>query len=218
MVPLGSAQICRVLDAINDKVSRAQDCKLHILGFAKADQLHDFKKYSIYSFDTTSPLLRAFKDNVRNYYQLQSEGGLDYFTAIRIPSTTSPSVQRRLIKPGKEKLEDLVAMEGRALMNVRKYAEGQASIDEAVDAVIDYSRKTTWSEKVSEATNENRLEKLAVQYRRTLVEKAWLGCSCAVCRKAGIEVMIFRGSNRNKRRGIHNLSVYHQHLQAVMAA
>jgi hypothetical protein len=218
MVPLGSAQICRVLDAIGDKVSRAQDCKLHILGFAKADQLHEFKKYSIYSFDTTSPLLRAFKDNVRNYYQLQNEGGLDYFTAIRIPSTASPSVQRRLIKPGKEKLEDLVAMEGRALMNVRKYTEGQASIDEAVDAVIDYSRKTTWSEKVSDASNENRLEKLAVQYRRTLTEKPWLDCSCAVCRTAGIEVMLFRGSNRNKRRGIHNLFVYHQHLQAVMAA
>ncbi len=218
MVPLGSERICQVLDAIYDKIPNVRKSKLHILGFAKADQLHDFKKYSLYSFDTTSPLLRAFKDNVKNYYQLQNGGGLDYFTAIRIPSTSSPSIQRRLIKPGKEKLEDLVVMENKALASLREYAKGQASIDEALKSVIDYSRKTTWSEKSSVTSNENRLTKLAGEYRRTLTEKAWLDCPCSVCRAAGVEVLIFRGSNRNKRRGIHNLYAYNQHLKAVLAA
>ena len=33
-------------------------------------------------------------------------------------------------------------------------------------------------------------------------------CSCAICSAIRIEVIIFRASKRNKRRGMHNLSVY----------
>jgi hypothetical protein len=34
----------------------------------------------------------------------------------------------------------------------------------------------------------------------------------------GVEVIIFRASNRNKRRGFHNLGVYHKHLQKTVGA
>ena len=36
----------------------------------------------------------------------------------------------------------------------------------------------------------------------------WKHCDCAVCRDAGIQVIIFRGTERNKRRGFHNLHVF----------
>jgi hypothetical protein len=33
-----------------------------------------------------------------------------------------------------------------------------------------------------------------------------------------VEVIIFRSSNRNKRRGFHNLAVYHEHVQRNLSA
>ena len=33
-----------------------------------------------------------------------------------------------------------------------------------------------------------------------------------ICEKAGIEIVLFRGAERNKRRGFHNLHVFRQRL------
>jgi hypothetical protein len=52
------------------------------------------------------------------------------------------------------------------------------------------------------------MAKLGQGYRETLSDRPWEGCACSICSSAGIEVMLFRASNRNKRRGIHNLGVY----------
>ncbi|TGS35558.1 hypothetical protein EN825_35160, partial [Mesorhizobium sp. M8A.F.Ca.ET.182.01.1.1] len=49
---------------------------------------------------------------------------------------------------------------------------------------------------------------LRERYKRTLVDRPWKKCSCAICSALSIEVVLFRASNRNKRRGIHNLGVY----------
>ena len=43
----------------------------------------------------------------------------------------------------------------------------------------------------------------------------WKRCDCAVCRDAGIQVIIFRGTERNKRRGFHNLHVFARRLRAA---
>ena len=43
------------------------------------------------------------------------------------------------------------------------------------------------------------------EYARVLKDAPWRTCPCAVCREIGIEVILFRGLNRNKRRGFHNL-------------
>jgi hypothetical protein len=51
-------------------------------------------------------------------------------------------------------------------------------------------------------------------YRRTLSDKPWKKCACRVCREGGVEALLFRNSNRNKRRGMHNLHVFYQHLLA----
>ena len=55
-------------------------------------------------------------------------------------------------------------------------------------------------------------------YRRTLADRPWEACSCRTCREGGIESVIFRSSNRNKRRGIHNLHVFYKHLTKNRAA
>jgi hypothetical protein len=57
-----------------------------------------------------------------------------------------------------------------------------------------------------------KLDTLRDRYSRTLKDRPWQSCDCEVCRKAGVEVIIFRASNRNKRRGIHNLQAYRRHI------
>jgi hypothetical protein len=43
--------------------------------------------------------------------------------------------------------------------------------------------------------------------------RPWEKCRCPVCRDMGIEVAVFRGTGRNKRRGFHNTWVlYHKIL------
>lgn len=42
-------------------------------------------------------------------------------------------------------------------------------------------------------------------YRRTLEERPWDRCDCPFCEKNGIQMCIFRGNNRNRRRGFHNM-------------
>ena len=44
----------------------------------------------------------------------------------------------------------------------------------------------------------------------TLNARPWVDDDCAICREVGIETIIFRGNNRNRRRGFHNSYVFYQ--------
>ena len=46
----------------------------------------------------------------------------------------------------------------------------------------------------------------------------WRECHCGLCAEHGIEIAIFRGSERNKRRGFHNLSVLAGKMKLLKAA
>ena len=61
-------------------------------------------------------------------------------------------------------------------------------------------------------SREKLRESIRAATRRTLADRPWLKRSCEICMTASVEVVIFRSGNRNKRRGIHNLYVFHTHL------
>ena len=48
-----------------------------------------------------------------------------------------------------------------------------------------------------------------------LKKQPWKNCDCKICNEIGIEVAIFRGNNRNRRRGVHNLYVYGNRLKEL---
>jgi hypothetical protein len=216
MVPLSMKSIASVLNAIQTRVPA--DTKLHLLGFAKAESIDQFEGFrNLYSFDSTSPLLRAFKDSTRNYYVRTKDGDLDYYTAIRIPQAIENSRLTRRVKEGRLRQEDVLAAEHRALQATRALDKNKASVEEALDGLLEYAVMMLPPGQ-SESKTAQELERLRKKYARTLGAAPWKECRCAVCRSAGIEVAIFRGSNRNKRRGIHNLSVYYEHLKVSMGA
>ncbi|WP_115862532.1 DUF6884 domain-containing protein [Halorussus litoreus] len=47
-------------------------------------------------------------------------------------------------------------------------------------------------------------EDLLEEYQRTLQNRPWEKCDCSICTENSIEVCIFRGNDRNRRRGFHN--------------
>jgi hypothetical protein len=178
------------------------------LGFAKADDISSFGKYRITSFDTTSPLLRAFKDARQNYYLGEPGGRISYYTAIRVPQALENTKLLRLAKRGALNQEVLVKLERAALGALRRFDREQASVDETLEAVLAYAAPALLGASIEDLPGSNDIAQLETRYRRTLGERPWKQCGCSICRELSIEVIIFRASNRNKRRGIHNLQVF----------
>jgi hypothetical protein len=50
-------------------------------------------------------------------------------------------------------------------------------------------------------------------YRELLAAEPWTKCSCPICTEHGIEVAIFRGNNRNRRRGFHNTRQFYDQFE-----
>ena len=207
MVPLSIEQIERALAAIRAAIP--QRVRLHLLGFGKTDHLEAVRRYGVASFDTTSPLLRAFKDGKRNYYAVGEGRDLAYYTAVRIPQAIDNDKLLRRARRGRLDQESLLGLEARALDAVRRCAAGALAVGDAVEAVLAYGRYALWDDGASDGRNEARFDVLRSAYARTLGDRPWEACDCRVCRESGVEALIFRSSNRNKRRGMHNLHVFY---------
>ena len=182
--------------------------RIHVLGFAKADEIESFAPFRITSFDTTSPLIRAFKDAKANYYMPGADGRLKYYTAIRVPQALENPKLVRLAKRGVLNQEELVRLERSALQALRAYDRDEAELEETLEAVLTYAAPAALGATLDQMPGSSKVSDLRERYRRTLADQPWKNCACAICQALSIEVMIFRASNRNKRRGIHNVGVY----------
>ena len=209
-VPLKIDQLCRALAAIRAAIPPG--VRLHVLGFGKIENLADIERHGVASFDTTSPLVRAFKDARKNYWA-RTEGALDYYTAVRIPQAIENNRLKTKAMRGQVDQEEIKLLEATALDSVRALASGGGGLDAALDAVMAYWAQLNWTEETSEIQRRITMAKQRTVYERTLGDRPWETCSCRVCREIGVEALIFRNSNRNKRRGMHNLHVFHEHLK-----
>ena len=194
MASLKVEQIKNVLDAVRQT---SPAVRLHIFGFTKADHLHEFAPYQIESFDSTSPMIRAFKDGTKNYYF-----GKRLYTAIRVPQADELRTFKSDILAGNKNAKELRRQESAAMEALRAYADRKITVESALEPVLDYG------------ANISGVNRRAAYYE-TLTARPWEQCDCRACRESGIEVLIFRGSNRNRRRGFHNLQAVHRHLRSL---
>jgi len=214
LVPLRVDAIKQVLGCIREAIGPGT--ALHLLGFAKAEQIGEFTGYGISSFDSTSPLIRAFKDEKANYYTEDTQGGLAYYTAIRIPQAMENPRLMQGVKRGLFAADDLHVREERALRMLRAFDQGKESIEATLNSVMDYHQYLVRGESDDLNAQNKALERTRARIERTLRDAPWKHCGCAICRSAGVDVIIFRSSNRNKRRGFHNLGVYHKHVHRTL--
>jgi len=214
LVPLKTPDIAKVLDSIRKAIP--SDTKIHLLGFAKADHIGEFKKHKIESFDSTSPLIRAFKDARRNYYLPGTGGKLDYYAAIRIPQAIENAKLVQAIKRGQLDANTLQRQEGLALQAVRGFDQGVVALEDALEEIASYQHQLTLATEDDPALQAKAEEKNRKAIETTLREAPWKRCGCSICKAIGVEVIIFRSANRNRRRGFHNLGVYRKHVHDTL--
>jgi hypothetical protein len=193
-VPLKTPDILACLKAAN--LVRRDDTEFHLLGITRCENVKAFGDFGVVSFDSTSPLRKAFKDDKNNYYTLEGT-----YSAIRVPQVdANPALMRRIVA-GQVSQDDAREHEQRSLATLIRFSRREATLDETVDALRAYELIFDGSVDRSEV------------YRRVLEDRPWEQCPCEICRRLGIHVLIFRGAERNRRRGFHNLYVFNQQLQ-----
>jgi len=147
------------------------------------------------SFDSASWLRRAWLSGVNyfdNYYMMNSE--LKGYRAIRIPQIAKKRTGLR----GKKKLgqdvdlEQLKLLELDCLSRLRLYDAGIVGIEDVMPRLRELDKIL------------GKDRDLEQSYYNTLKDRPWRKCSCPVCKSIGVEVIVFRGNNRNRRRGFHN--------------
>ncbi|MCC7066703.1 MAG: hypothetical protein IT456_28165 [Planctomycetes bacterium] len=202
LVPLKTTQLLEVVRAVMTSVK--PDVKIHLLGVIRWEHLDELVRLGVASFDSTSPLRQAFLDSKSNYYT-GTEGGPAY-AAIRVPQSDGNLQLMRRISSGQLVSEKVRELERRCLDLLRAYGrdKSDAGLQELLDALDAYVRlidpKKSWRAK----------------HERTLRDRPWERCGCSVCKDVGIEVVMFRGANRNRRRGFHNLFVSYERVTSAV--
>lgn len=189
MVPLKTRDILACLSAISAALERGTE--LHLLGVTRVESMNDFSDLGVTSFDSTTPLRQAFMDDRANYHTDDTAYG-----AIRVPQVDgNPSLKRHILA-GDVSQKEALSLERAALKSLREFDAGRVGTDSALQAVLEY-----------EALVSTKSKSYADLYSKALEDTPWRSCRCALCRELGVEIIIFRGTERNKRRGFHNLQV-----------
>jgi len=105
----------------------------------------------------------------------------DSYTAIRFPISKDAS--------GKMK-------EGQIFGALRQFEEEKINLKDLLTLFEDYDPE--------------RMQKFGEEYERTLQSRPWKKCGCTICNNIGIHVCIFRMSERNMRRGFHNVFQFYK--------
>jgi queuine/archaeosine tRNA-ribosyltransferase len=199
MVAQKTEEIIAVLAAISE--IRATDTRLHLLGITRCERIPEFATHGVTSFDSTSPFRQAFKDDRDNYYTLDGS-----WVALRVPQVEgNPKLQRR-IRAGEIDQGLARRLERAALEQLAAFDRDETNVDAVVAALREYE--------ALHDEERNRSE----MYRAVLDAAAWRDCDCEICSDAGIQVIIFRGTERNKRRGFHNLHVFSKRLERELTS
>ena len=199
LVPLSDHSILEIVQ----EVSRAADNLpkrpwLHLFGIYRPKLQSQFRELSVDSFDSASYFRKAWLRSDQNYLGVNGR----WYAAIRVPMTSDPRTAKRLREDGVD-ISDMQLLEKKALEMLAAFDRGAASVSEVLDAVL------LCDDRLSRASE---VRSMRERYKRTLEDKPWRSCDCTFCERLKIHIVIFRGGNRNKRRGAHNTALLHRGL------
>jgi hypothetical protein len=193
MVPLKTRDIISSLEAISQV--RLPETQLHLLGIMREESVARFATLGVTSFDSTSAFRQSFKDDRDNYHTTSRT-----YTAIRVPQVEGNAKLKRNIEAGRIVQEDAIRLERQCLAALLGFTGSGNEINKILTLVREYDQVVGNRKDYTDA------------YGETLQDAPWRKCDCRICREAGINVVIFRGSERNKRRGFHNIHAFRQRI------
>ena len=199
MVRSQTIDIIKTVAAVRAEIPK--NIQLHVFGFSRVDAIGELVRAGATSIDSASMLRKAWLGSNQNYYTRSG-----WYPAIRIPQTNRSFRTKRLVRDGKATMKQLEKLERSCLRGLRAHSASQRkSTASLLNDLVDYDTLVAGERA---GTTERIL--------KTLEERPWEKCSCAICRKWGVEVVIFRGNNRNRRRGFHNTQVFYEIMQDVL--
>ncbi|MEM2741930.1 MAG: tRNA-guanine transglycosylase DpdA, partial [Nitrososphaeria archaeon] len=189
-----------ILDLLDRLIRKIRETKiipeyLHFFGLARFALFPKFKELEELGvqvgFDSASFLRKAWLSSPTsqlNYLSLDGKG----YTAIRIPFVSREVKDENTRLDASFISENIIKLEQECLQKLRMYDRGEIDLESVLQALSKFNKAI------------GGRPELIKYYKRTLEEKPWKKCDCPICKNIGIEVVIFRGNNRNRRRGFHN--------------
>ncbi len=198
--------ILKLIDELIKEIKGSMNAPiyLHFFGLARFRLFPKFQELEGFGvnvgFDSASYLRKAWLSAAStqlNYLTLDGKG----YSAIRIPFVTKKKWKTR--ESFIEKLDEtqLRHLEQECLNMLRLYDKFETDVENVISALSKLNKALGLS------------PELIKFYRRTLEDKPWNLCRCPICKDIGIEVALFRGNNRNRRRGFHNTYVFYNVLK-----
>ncbi|WP_292370635.1 tRNA-guanine transglycosylase DpdA [Methanoregula sp. UBA64] len=160
--------------------------------FPKFQELEDMSIPT--SFDSASYLRKAWLTSAHTEFNYIDQS-LTGYSAIRIPSKLTKE-ELKIITP-----EEYEILSRNCLDVLRRYDHRNLSLKETMVEL----------KKFVEQIHEDPV--ILQYYERTLKARPWKKCPCPICKDIGIDVAIFRGNNRNRRRGFHNVYTFGKILE-----
>lgn len=196
LVPLKSSEILEVLESISPKLK--PHTQLHLFGVTRLDHVKEFARHGVVSFDSTSPLTQAFKEDRDNYYGTRRK-----YAAIRVPQVDVNVKLKNRILSGEVKQAEAFRLERECLDALQKFDKRRFPRGDLIQLLADYQALFGGTRNYS------------AEYEDVLRDRPWKDCRCAICQELGINVAIFRGAERNRRRGFHNVYVTYNRLKRI---
>ena len=191
LVPQSDVEIGKTIRAVMKVVEELHERPwVHLFGIYRPRLQELFSNLKVDSFDSASYFRKAWLRSDQNY--LASNG--QWYAALRVPMTSDGRTRSRLQMMDID-IDDLKVLELEVLRLLSQYDNDEVTVGEVLEAVLNYD---------SHLARSSETESMRAKYKRTLMDRPWRSCHCNFCRELGIHMLIFRGANRNKRRGAHN--------------
>lgn len=200
LVPLSDEAIELIARAV---VAAARELKerpwIHLFGVFRPKLQKVFRELKIDSFDSATYFRKAWLRSDQNYLSTNGK----WYAALRVPMTRDGRTRQRLIAANADMVQ-LEREERKVLSLLCRYDRDEVSISEVLDAVLGYDCHLERS---------SEIQSMRKKYKETLEDRPWRECDCPFCKETGIHILIFRGANRNKRRGAHNTLMLYKRIQ-----
>ena len=202
------SEILEIVAAVREALQRhtrgkGENIWVHLFGILRPNLQPIFRDFGISSFDSASYLRKAWACPSRNYFMDDGKYG-KWYSSIRVPFSTSKPM--REVAESNPKFSNNGAMqklEKECLTNLKLFDDKKISEEAVLESVNKYSallqRKKTYNH-------------FSERHKELLDERPWKKCKCKVCKDAGINIVVFRGANRNRRRGFHNTWVFYHKI------
>ena len=199
------SEILRIVVAVREALQKhtrgkQENIWVHLFGVLRPDLQDSFQNLGVSSFDSASYLRKAWLSSDRNYLAPDGEG--DWYGTIRVPISTSKAM-RDAAQSKSMSIEKLEELETQCLSSLEDFDGTPESIKKVLDDVDEYG--PLLQRKGGENHFKDKHEKL-------MRDQPWKKCRCPVCKKLDIQVVVFRGANRNRRRGFHNTWVFYHKI------